>query len=99
MIGQAQEDLPVPLGNVPALVGQPVRGEVEARLYRHEQVQHHDLAGRAISLESLPRRREHGPDPGHGIADGSQPLGEKGPINHGGPPRGARLPRTTLPPA
>src|SRR5712691_12874722 len=27
VIGQAQEDLPVPLGNVPALVGQPVRGE------------------------------------------------------------------------
>jgi hypothetical protein len=83
VIGEPQEDLTALLGNVPALVGQPVRGQVETSLDPDEQIQHDDLPSGPISLERLGGRREHGADPGHGVADRGDLLGEAGAVNLG----------------
>src|SRR5262249_40142586 len=48
-------DVRVPLGRLPARIGEPVCREIETVLDRHEQVQDHDLARRAVGAERLGR--------------------------------------------
>ena len=82
VVGELSKNLAIALRNLPTRVRKPMRGEAQALLQRHEEIQNHHFTQGAVSAEDIETRRKHGANASDGISHRSDLARENVPIDH-----------------